>query len=102
MGGSATSPKVCVDESTPAFRLLALNAGDEKSKLRVVVTYELGHDVNTRNAAIRADSSWDASAPLRLDADGNKERAARITLSPKDDKGAWQVDDLYIDPWARH
>jgi hypothetical protein len=100
-GGSATSPRVCVDANTPVFRLLALNAGAESSKLRVTVIYELSNEVRTRNSDVRAEDEWEPTKPLQLDVDGEVERVARISFAPRDDKGVWQVDDLYIDPFAR-
>jgi hypothetical protein len=100
-GGTATSPKVCVDENTPVFRLMALNGGEDNSKLRVVVTYELGRETKARTTDLRAGYEWEPSNPLKLDVDGETERVARISFTPKDDGGDWLVDDLYSDPWAR-
>jgi hypothetical protein len=98
--GVATSPKVCVDESTPHFRLMTLNGGDDRAKLRVTVTYE-GANARVRTTDIRADGEWEPTDPLRLEADGLRERVARISFTPKDDDGDWLVDDLYIDPFSR-
>ena len=98
--GVATSPKVCVDETTPHFRLMALNGGDDGAKLRVTVTYE-GPNARIRSTDIRAEGEWEPTDPLKLEADGLRERVARISFTPKDDEGDWLIDDLYIDPWAR-
>jgi hypothetical protein len=100
-GGVAISPRVCVDESTPVFRLMALNAGDDGAKLRVTVTYEAGRETTVRAADLRADGEWEPTDPLRLNGGGNRERVARISFTPKDDSGEWLIDDLYIDPFAR-
>jgi hypothetical protein len=100
-GGVATSPKVCVDASTPAFRLMALNSGDDHAKLRVTVSYESGSGNMSRTTDVRADGEWEPTDPLRLDAKGAQERVARISFTPKDDEGEWLLDDLYIDPFAR-
>jgi hypothetical protein len=101
-GGSATSPRVCVDANTPTFRLMAVNSGSESSKLRVTVTYELATGTKTRSNDVRAEDEWEPTKPLQLDVDGEVERVARISFAPRDEKGTWQVDDLYIDPFARH
>jgi hypothetical protein len=98
-GGSATSPPVCVDESTPVFRLMARNSGDDHSKLIVTVTYLDATKAKTKD--IRAESDWEPTDAMKLEAAGAEERAARISFSPEDDEGAWQVDDLYVDPFAR-
>jgi hypothetical protein len=100
-GGVAISPRVCVDAETPTFRLMALNAGSIASKLRVTVTYELPSEVKTTEADVRAEEEWEPTKPLRLEVGDEVERVARISFAPRDDKGTWQVDDLYIDPFAR-
>jgi hypothetical protein len=100
-GGMATSPKVCVDESTPVFRLMALNAGDDHAKLRVIVSYELLGENKARTTDVRAEDEWEPTKPLKLEVDSDLERVARISFTPRDDDGEWLVDDLYIDPFAR-
>jgi hypothetical protein len=47
-GGVATSPLVCVDATTPSFRLMAVNSGDRHSKLQVTVTYLLPQQTKDR------------------------------------------------------
>lgn len=101
-GGSATSPRVCVDANTPVFRLMALNSGDEHSKLRVAVIYELAQETKTRVAGVEASDQWEPTEPLKLKTSGEAEQVARISFTPKDGKGVWLLDDLYIDPFARH
>lgn len=101
-GSSATSPRVCVDENTPGFRLMTANGGAWSSKLRVTVSYELPGENWSRDTEIHADHEWSPTQVLKLEYDSGKERVARITLAPRDEKGGWLIDDLYIDPWARH
>jgi hypothetical protein len=101
-GSSATSPRVCVDETTPAFRLMDANGGARSSKLTVTVTYELAETDKERDSEIRGEEEWGPSRLLRLKAGKNTERVARITLEPNDPKGEWLVDDLYVDPFGRH
>lgn len=98
--GVAVSPRVCVDQNTPVFRLMALNGGNEDAKLRVTVTYELP-SFKIRTTDIRASNSWEPTDPLQFDTDGDRERVARISFTPKDAGGQWLVDDLYIDPFSR-
>ena len=98
--GVAVSPRVCVDQNTPVFRPMALNGGNEDAKLRVIVTYELPY-FKIRSTDIRASDAWEPTDPLQFDTDGDRERVARISFTPKDAGGQWLVDDLYIDPFAR-
>jgi hypothetical protein len=103
-GASATSPPVCVDPTTPDFRFMMRNVGNKDGKIRVTVTYENTVKVTkARNSDVHADGSeWLPTPPLKLDTDGEAERVARITFTAKDPKSTYLVDDLYIDPFARH
>jgi hypothetical protein len=98
--GVAVSPRVCVDQNTPVFRLMALNGGDQDAKLRVIVTYEMP-SFKIRSTDIRASNAWAPTDPLQFDTDGDRERVARISFTPRDAGGQWLVDDLYIDPFSR-
>jgi hypothetical protein len=98
--GTATSPRVCVDENTPLFRLMTLNDGAAQAKLRVTVDYD-GPKAKSQQTQIRADDEWAPTEPLEFDLDGEQERAARISFTPQEKNGEWLVDDLYVDPFAR-
>jgi len=103
-GATATSPPVCVDETTPSFRFMIRNVGEKGGKLHVTVTYENTKKVTkARNSDVHSDSleEWMPTPPLKLDTGDEAERVARITFAAKDPKGAYLVDDLYVDPFAR-
>lgn len=101
-GATATSPPFCVDESTPNFRVMIRNVGDRGAKLRVLVTYERLL-TKSRVTDIHSDpeDGWLPSPSLKLEADHEEERIARITFIGKDPRGVYLVDDLYVDPFAR-
>jgi hypothetical protein len=103
-GASAVSPPVCVDPNTPSFRFMMRNIGDDGAKLRVTVVYENTVKVTkAKSTDIRSDENeWLPSPPLKLDTGDEPERVARITFSAKDQKSAYLVDDLYVDPFARY
>ena len=102
-GASATSPPVCVDETTPSFRVMTENLGGKGAKLHVTVTYELAKGPKTQQSdPPPADKGWEPTPPLQLQTDGEAERVARITFTAKDPKADYLVDDLYVDPFARH
>ena len=104
-GASATSPPVCVDETTPSFRVMIRNMGDKGAKLRVTVTYEgTSKPVKAKNNDVHSDTNdnWMPSPPLKLETDKEGERVARITFTGKDPKSDYLIDDLYVDPFARH
>jgi hypothetical protein len=104
-GATATSPRVCVDETTPHFRMMTINSGKKDTKLKVKVSYEYLKDGELRtekkNYEIRAAALWSPSEELELKADRGQERVARISFTPKEKEGIWLIDDLYIDPFAR-
>jgi hypothetical protein len=101
-GASAISPPVCVSDETPMFRLMARNAGASSSLLKVKVIFINEGDVNARTRYVTGDPLWSPTPPLRLET-GNTvvERKARIHFSAVDEKGTWQIDDVYIDPFSR-
>lgn len=106
---SAGSPPVCMSIDTPSFRLVARNAGDPSSRLRVEAVYGLLGLVRTKVVSdVTAGSSWaptqSVSTVLGLSTIVGTliPSSIQIRLTPLDAKGAWQVDDLYIDPFCRH
>ncbi len=108
-GSSAGSPPVCMSIDTPVFRLFARNAGDPTSQLRVEAVYKLLGLVQTKvGATITAGQAWaptqQISTVLGLSTIVGTliPSSIQIRFTPLDSRGQWQVDDLYIDPFARH
>jgi hypothetical protein len=108
-GSSAVSPPVCMSIDTPVFRMVARNTGDPTSQLRVTATYRLLGLLQTRTVGtVTAGSSWTPTQPqstlLTLSTIVGLliPSAIEIHITPLDSKGNWQVDDLYVDPFARH
>jgi hypothetical protein len=107
-GSSALSPPICMSLDTPIFRMLARNGGDPTSRLRVEATYKLLGLVRTKAVStVAAGSSWaptqQMSTVLTLSTIVGTliPSSIQIGISPLDNRGVWQVDDLYIDPFAR-
>jgi hypothetical protein len=107
-GSSAGSPPVCMDIGTPSFRMGARNTGDPTSKLRVTASYKLLGLVRTQTfGTVTAGSEWvptaSQSTVLTLSTIIGTliPSAIEIRVTPLDSKGKWQVDDLFIDPFAR-
>ena len=106
-GSSAVSPSICMSIDTPTFRLLARNTGDPASYLRVEATYTLLGLVRTKTlSTVRAGSSWAPSQPMSTVLTLSTivgtliPSAIKVRITPVG-SGNWQVDDLYIDPFAR-
>jgi hypothetical protein len=93
-GSSATSPSFCVGKDTPVVRAMVRSSGDG-ARLRVETIYtDLGvvrtHTVGGERL------EWGPTHPLHLSAGDS----VQIRLTPV--SGDWQVDDLYVDPFARY
>jgi len=108
-GSSAVSPAVCMAIDTPTFRLLARNTGDPASTLRVEASYKLLGLLRTKVIdTVSAGSSWEPSQvmstvlTLSTVMGTLTPSAIEIRITPVGSGGRWQVDDLYIDPFARH
>jgi len=106
---SAVSPAICMSIDTPHFRLLARNTGNPASTLRVEATYSLLGLVRTRTVGtVSGGSSWaptqQVSTVLTLSTVVGTliPSAIQIRITPVGSGGNWQVDDVYVDPFARH
>jgi len=107
-GSAAVSPSICMSLDTPIFRLLARNTGNPSAGLRVEATYKLLGLVRTKTVStVTAGPSWapsqQMSTVLTLSTVVGTliPSAIQIRITPVGSGGNWQVDDLYIDPFAR-
>lgn len=108
-GSSAGSPSICMSIDTPIFRFFARNTGDPTSQLRVDAVYKLLGLVQTKvGGTITAGSNWAPSQQISTVLGLSTivgtliPSSIQIRFTPLDNRGQWQVDDLYIDPFARH
>jgi hypothetical protein len=108
-GSSAGSPPICMAIDTPVFRMLTRNTGDPSSRLRVEAVYSLLGLVQTKVVNdVAAGSSWaptqQMSTVLTLSTIVGTliPSSIQVRITPLDSKGQWQVDDFYVDPFARH
>lgn len=107
-GSSVGTPPICMSLDTPIFRMFARNTGDPTSKLRVEAVYKLLGALHTKDVStVTAGSTWaptqQMSAVLSLSTVVGTLTPSyiQIRITPLDSKGQWQVDDLFIDPYAR-
>jgi len=106
---SATSPPICMSLDTPIFRLVARNSGDPSAELRVEARYSLLGLVRTKTVStVKTGSVWAPSQQMSTVLSLSTivgtliPSAIQIRITPIGSGGQWQVDDLYIDPFARH
>jgi hypothetical protein len=108
-GSSATSPTSCVAISNPALRFFATNAGALTSTLSVSVNWIDGAGVThtTLIGVVSANGSWHPAPvqPILVNLlpllPGNLTPVS-FTFTPSGLAGAWQIDDIWIDPWGNH
>lgn len=110
-GSTAVSPPLCMSIDTPLFRMLARNTGDPSSTLRVEATYNvlgLGLLHTTVSNAVSAGPNWaptqEMSTVLSLATVFGTILPSyiQVRITPIGLGGAWQVDDLFVDPFSRH
>jgi hypothetical protein len=102
-GSSAVSPPICVSRETPFLRAMARNDGVAGSRLQVEILYE-GVEA-TRSRVVGGNyEDWGPTQPLAqsfgLATLGGTESSAQVRLTAVG--GDWQVDDFYVDPFARY
>jgi hypothetical protein len=107
-GSSAVSPPICMSLDTPSFRLVARNTGNPNAGLRVEAAYNLLGLVRTKTVStVTGGRSWapaqEMSTVLTLSTIVGTliPSAIQIRITPVGNGGNWQVDDLYVDPFAR-
>jgi hypothetical protein len=107
-GSSVASPSICMSIDTPHFRLLARNTGDPSSYLKVEATYLLLGLIRTKTVGtVNAGPNWaptqQLSTVLTLSTVVGTliPSAIQIRITPVG-SGNWQVDDVFVDPFARH
>jgi hypothetical protein len=108
-GSSAVSPPICMAIDTPSFRLFARNSGDPSAELRVEASYSLLGLLRTKTVGtVNSGSAWAPSQSLSTVLSLSTivgtviPSSIQIRITPLGSGGQWQVDDLYIDPFARH
>jgi hypothetical protein len=109
-GGSVTSAPMCVAAHSPFFRLQARNTGIAGT-LKVEVLYLDGprYTGERETGYVAGDTAWAPTNRLSLaqgimGVNGSTTSQATIAFrfTPVGTGGRWQVDDLYVDPFARH
>lgn len=102
-GSSAVSPAICVSKETPSLRSMARDSGVPGANLQVEVLYEGLEAAQNRVVAGDKDEAWDPTHPLAQNfglATLGGDSSARVRITAVG--GDWEVDDVYVDPFARY
>jgi hypothetical protein len=104
-GSSAVSAPMCVDASYPFFRVFARNTGNAKAAMKVDVLFlDAKNKVqSSASGTITAGGTWQPTSQLKIGVAFAGEGAAPIAFrfTPQGKDGAWSIDDVYVDPFAR-
>jgi hypothetical protein len=100
-GSSATTAPICVTVAHPTIRFFARNAGSALSPLIVTAQFRtlLGLQLELPVGVVLGGGEWQPTLPLLML--GNllaSEVRFRLTAAPD---SAWQVDDVYVDPYSK-
>jgi hypothetical protein len=109
-GSSVTSPQMCISLFNGKMRFFAKNAGDPNARLKVQVIYNGGVgsllSLVTKLLGIsdvgyvKAGGTWQPSAPVGM-LSGTLPlltQSVQFRFTAVDGGGAWQIDDVYLDP----
>jgi hypothetical protein len=108
-GGSATSPANCVSLLHPTARFVARSTGSPFGLLRVDAVSRGGDgllDVTPIGIVTGLGSAWKPTLPMVLTAGmasspGDTSVDVRLRFTVLGFGGAFQIDDVYIDPYGR-
>ena len=100
-GASATTAPICVTVEHPTIRFFARNTGSALSPLNVTVQFKtlLGLQLELPVGVVLGGGEWQPTLPLLML--GNllsNEVRFRLAAAPD---SAWQVDDVYVDPYSK-
>jgi hypothetical protein len=99
-GAVATSTPLCVDETFTHFRVFTRGTGT----LQVDVLYPdvQGKDVAKKVADIKGGFAWSPSGALPIEVIKKAgTTTVPVTFRFTAKSGSFQLDDVYVDPWAR-
>jgi hypothetical protein len=104
-GGSATSPNFCLDQTMPSFRFFVQEpALGQALNVSLITHAGPGPRPTIQPLATVADGSvlsWAAWNPVTITANipAGGSVTANLQFSVPPGMGAWQIDDVYIDPY---
>ncbi len=108
-GGVAVSPTVCVDIHRPTFRFFARRTSGSWGVLNVKVRWQDNQGRTNETTVGSLDGSatgWQVTAPLNLARslplwNEDQDISVQLVFDPENYGGAWAIDDVYVDPYAK-
>lgn len=107
-GQTVTSPTVCVGVDHPTVRLFARSTGGPLGLLRVDVSFwgPLGIPLRLPIGVVPATERWQPSLPIVIPASllpllPGRRTPVTFHLVPVGARAAFEVDDVYVDPYKK-
>jgi len=107
-GSSAISAPLCIDPTFPFYRLFARNEGGSKSALKMEVLFldSRGNVVSAKPTNYVSRSKlWMPTVSAQINVFGGKSNVSAAPVAfrftPQGRGGGWQIDDVWVDPYAR-
>jgi hypothetical protein len=107
-GGVAVSPVVCVDRKRPTFRFFAKRTSGSWGVLNVRVRWQdaSGRTNETTVSSLGGGLDWSVTPSLNLASllplwNDDQDVSVQFVFDPEDFGGAWAIDDVYVDPYAK-
>ena len=105
-GATAVTAPICIDPSYPYFRLFARGAAGQSLKIEVLAYDTKGRLLKTTPYAYTpAGAAWAPTPSIAIDTfDYSKAgvTAAPVSFRFTAGNAGFAIDDVYVDPWARH
>jgi hypothetical protein len=103
-GATAASPLVCINLLDPGWRMFARSGANGSLHAQVVFYGLTGNLTGILNLADLSPSKYTAWAPTSTITSALAlpllTSYAQLRLSSSATSGSWQVDDVFVDPWA--
>jgi hypothetical protein len=103
-GANAVSSPMCIDRTYPSFRFFARNLTGGNGDLQVEVLWQESGVRRSMKAALdkKAGTGWTPVKSLKLPSGAlSTGRLEPVTFRFTANGGAYQVDDVYVDPFMR-
>jgi hypothetical protein len=109
--GTAVSPTVCIDIKRPTYRFFARRTSGSWGVLNLRVRWQDSSGRTNETTIAALDSSfgtaWRVSPVYNIASllglwNADQDASVQLVFDPENSGGSWAIDDVYVDPYARH
>ena len=102
MGASATTAPMCIGAEHRTMRFFGTSTGPGALRVEALYTKRNGRQMSVTLGAVRGTDAWAPSDALamRVNELAGEDNAMSVALRfTAHGNGAWQIDDVYVDPY---